>query len=269
MDYRRVRVNGLETAYVDVGDDRKRSALLIHDGSPGSDALSCWGPLIPYLSDFRIVAPDLPGAGKTSKVAFLDADFYAYIVPWVRALCEVLLLERPVLVGASVGGGLVLRSAASRAVPMSCGVSIAGPGGRYMNADGLAPIRNYEPTIEAAMKVEETLVSEPDRRAAEQRLERSRTEGHLESIRMRRLHVLPDAREGEDPYEAMLGRINVPIMLLAGSDDPLVEPGWAEAVADRIATAEHHTLARTRHLPHLEQPEDVARLIERFSNRHA
>lgn len=51
----------------------------------------------------RLIAPDLPGFGESSRAAVPSLDVYA---DWVMALCDSLALERVVIGGLSMGGYL-------------------------------------------------------------------------------------------------------------------------------------------------------------------
>jgi pimeloyl-ACP methyl ester carboxylesterase len=266
VEYRTINVRGSATAYIEAGPADAPPVVLLHDGSPGSDALSCWKSIIPQLAkDFRVLAPDLMGAGRSEKLVLLDTDFYTYSIAQVRAFCDILGAERPSMVGASLGGGIVLQIMSRRAFPVRSGTSIAGPGGRYMDQAGLTPIREYEPTPEGALAVERTLVREPEPAEVEYRLQNTLQPGHLEAFRARVIHgpaVLPPPETGDDdPHTAMLRRIDTPTLLIAGGADPLVEPGWADRVAENLSDARVAAFGDALHLPHRDHPAEIASLI--------
>ena len=87
-------------AYQDVGDGD--TLLLIH-GIAGSSAT--WRAVIPQLSKrYRVVAPDLPGHGKSAKPRG-DYSLGAFAV-WLRDLLDELGITRVTVVGHSLGGGV-------------------------------------------------------------------------------------------------------------------------------------------------------------------
>jgi pimeloyl-ACP methyl ester carboxylesterase len=61
-------------------------------------------------------------------------------------------------------------------------------------------------------------------------------------------------------YEA----IAVPVLVLAGAQDKLREPGYAEAVAARIPSARVRVYENCGHVPNLEVPEAVAHDVLTF-----
>lgn len=100
-----------EVAYAEVsgGGPLGRSVVLVH-GSP-ADAAS-WNAMLRRAEDIdagRIVMLDRPGFGHTTVPS---TDELAVHVAAIRAVINAAGLERPVLVGHSYGGPVVLRAAA-------------------------------------------------------------------------------------------------------------------------------------------------------------
>src|SRR5690606_7744752 len=110
-----------------------------------------------------------------------------------------------------------------------------------------------------------TLVRDPEPAEVEYRLQNTLAPGHLEAFRARVIHgpaVLPPPASGDDdPHTAMLRRIDTPTLLIAGGADPLVEPGWADRVAEKVPGARVAAFDGALHLPHRDHPEEVASLI--------
>jgi pimeloyl-ACP methyl ester carboxylesterase len=73
----------------------------------------------------------------------------------------------------------------------------------------------------------------------------------------------PDSTE----YEA----IDVPVLVLAGADDKLREPGYADEIGARIPDARVHVYENCGHVPNLEVPEavvtDVLAFLREIENR--
>lgn len=80
--------------------------LLLHGG--GGDA-SVWNAVVPLLPDFRVVAYDTRGHGRSDEPETFRADA---VVEDVGRVAEALGLDRPVLVGHSMGGATATRFAA-------------------------------------------------------------------------------------------------------------------------------------------------------------
>ena len=264
----RVLVNAVPTAYLEAGDPEATPLVLLHDGAFGSDSRLCWEELIPLLSgEYRVLAPDLLGHGGTAKLFFFDTDPLSQRINHIAAFCEVLGLDRPAFAGASFGGGMVLRGAADGKLPMRAGVSISGPGGLHMIPEQFAQLQDYEPSKEAAGRILEKFVAEVTDDAARRRFESSMTPGHWETLSAARLRN-PSAEAGahdfRPAYREALGGITVPILLIAGGDDPLLDKGWATEMARLIPGARAEEIAGCRHLPQLDRPAEIARLVRQF-----
>jgi pimeloyl-ACP methyl ester carboxylesterase len=103
----RVRANGAELHLLEWGRPDAPPVLLIH----GMRAHARWfTPVGPALSgDFRALSLDLRGHGDSAHTPPYGHLVYA---DDVTALCDALALERPILVGHSMGGGVAVRAAA-------------------------------------------------------------------------------------------------------------------------------------------------------------
>jgi pimeloyl-ACP methyl ester carboxylesterase len=99
-------INGLNLYYETHGDGRPM--ILLHGGL-GSGEM--FGPIIPALSaNHRVIAPDLQGHGRTADIDRpIDIRLMA---DDVAALIDHLGLEKPDVVGYSLGGGVAFMTAA-------------------------------------------------------------------------------------------------------------------------------------------------------------
>jgi pimeloyl-ACP methyl ester carboxylesterase len=70
-------------------------------------------------------------------------------------------------------------------------------------------------------------------------------------------------RPDETPYE----KIAAPTLLIAGRNDPLREPGYAEALMERIRSASLRLYDQCGHMPNLEHPERVVADVIAFFDR--
>lgn len=264
----RIAVNALPTAYLEAGDPAAPPLVLLHDGAYGSNARLCWETTIPLLAgEYRVIAPDLLGFGDSAKLFHFDLDPLTQRIRHIAAFCEVLELDRPAFVGASFGGGMVLRGAADRGLPMRAGVSISGPGGLHMIPEQFARLQDYQPSEQAARQILERFAVNITEDAAKRRFESSMTPGHWETLSAVRLrNPAADGQAGDfrPAYRRALASIDVPVLLVAGGADPLLEPGWATAMAELLPDARAEEIPGCRHLPQLDRPDVVADLVRRF-----
>src|SRR5213592_1731763 len=98
-------VNGLKLYYETHGSGRP--LILLHGGL-GSGEM--FGPILPALAErHQVIAPDLQGHGRTADIDRpIDIRFMA---DDIAALIVHLELDRPDVVGYSLGGGVALQTA--------------------------------------------------------------------------------------------------------------------------------------------------------------
>lgn len=100
------KVNGLNLYYEIHGAGRP--LVLLHGGLMSSET---FGPVLPLLAErHQVIAPDLQGHGRTADIDRpIDAGLMA---DDIAALIDHLGLEKPDIVGFSLGGGVALHTAA-------------------------------------------------------------------------------------------------------------------------------------------------------------
>jgi pimeloyl-ACP methyl ester carboxylesterase len=98
-------INGLNTYYETHGTGRP--LILLHGGLGSSEM---FGPLIPALAErHQVIAPDLQGHGRTADI---DRPIdIAVMADDIAELIDHLGVEKPDLVGYSLGGGVALQTA--------------------------------------------------------------------------------------------------------------------------------------------------------------
>ena len=123
-----VEVDGLTIHYHDVGSGHP--VILLHGGGPGANGWSNYNRNIDALAArYRLLVVDMPGYGKSSKTDML-ADPFGLRAKALLAFADTLGLERPHLIGNSLGGAVALRMALE--APQKVGkVILMGPGGGF------------------------------------------------------------------------------------------------------------------------------------------
>lgn len=263
-----VVAGGFNTRYLEAGDNAKPALVLIHDGAFGTTAELCWREVIAELSPhYHIFAPELLGWGGTDKAVFFDRSPYAARIPHIAAFAREVGLGTADYVGSSFGGSLILRAvAAGNPWGIRRGISISGSGGPYRMPSGVEALSNYTPSLEAAEKLTALIVGSTAGLAdhIRERHENSLIPGHWEALTAPRLKNPAVARAATaDDYLDRLKQTPLPLLLVAGARDPLLEPGWA----DKLAALSPNLTAVTMdagHEPNIECPGETCRLIRDF-----
>src|SRR5436190_1306623 len=120
---------------LDLGEGRPKIEVLeAGDGEPllflhGAGGIAAWEGVLPLLSErFHVQAPLLPGFGRSDGLDYLEDQFDLFLHGF--DVIEALGLERPYVVGESMGGWLAAEMAALR--PKEIGrLALAAPVGLW------------------------------------------------------------------------------------------------------------------------------------------
>ncbi len=210
-------------------------------------------------------AVDLPGHGYTDfPPETLSLDEMAH---WVDAYMEAARVERAVVVGWSMGGGVALELAmqhrarvgalvllgtigASMPMPLSLGLL-------RFHGVGELMVRLVESPAFRRELLRDTAHASFTRheRAVDRYWDAWHVRGRVRYLR-RLLRALDIA-----PLEARLGAVATPTILVHGDHDRLVPVAVAREIARKIPGAELRVLKHTGHSPHLEEPAAVRAAI--------
>lgn len=271
---RSVQHDGVTTHYTESAPGSARTLLLVHDGWFGADAHTLWWRVAEELAeDFRILAPDMLGFGRTDKAVYHDRSMYRYraahLGSFLRAVCEP--GEEIHAVGTSMGGSILLRDAVADppAVPARSIVSISGSGGPWRSAFGTQELGTYGGTVDDIRRVMDHMSDDFDGRDAviDERHANTGIRGHVECLLAGSLRgPVPSPPPAPDPWPEPLRELGVPVLVLAGRRDPLLEPDW-QTHLDDLSPLLTTRAVDTRHAPSLDHPRLVAELVREHVGR--
>jgi 2-hydroxy-6-oxonona-2,4-dienedioate hydrolase/4,5:9,10-diseco-3-hydroxy-5,9,17-trioxoandrosta-1(10),2-diene-4-oate hydrolase len=264
---RLVHVGTRDIAVTERGEGE--AVVLLHGGGPGASGMSNYARNVDALSErFRVVVPDLPGYGRSSK--HLDqADPFGDLAAAVRGLLDELGIERAHLVGNSYGGAAALRLALDtpeRVIRMV----LMGPGGigttRALPPPGLNKLLDYYrgagpsrdkieriireylvfdgSTVPAAAVEDRYLASIDPEAVANPPLRRPFGPGALRTLL--RMDFTRDRR---------LSRLATPTLVIWGAQDKVNRPSGGRLLARRLAHCDLYLAADTGHWVQWERPE--------------
>jgi pimeloyl-ACP methyl ester carboxylesterase len=254
----------VEVAYDVAGDPTDPPAVLLH--GCGLDAASVsYRYLLPELaSDRRVYALDLPGHGRSEKPSVrYTTDYFEGVLSAFR---RSLGLERPALVGVSMGGAVALSHALEREVERLVLVNSYGLGGDA----AWRPAASVGLRVPAAHRLwwSSFAASEASVRAHLRTLTGERPPAELVSDVHR---VVGDPAVGRTvrswqrsefrstglatDHSARLGELDVPTMLVHGEQDPLLPASWASRGAERLPQGEARLYEGVGHWAPREVPE--------------
>ncbi|WP_250624749.1 alpha/beta fold hydrolase [Pinirhizobacter soli] len=142
VHYKTTKVDGLDIAYREAGPSTAPTLLLLH-GFPSSSHM--FRDLIPALADkFHIVAPDLPGFGRSSMPSRSEFAYtFDHLADVISRFTEVVGLKKFGIYIFDYGSPVGLRIAVKH--PERISAIISQNGNAYVEglSDGWNPIRSY------------------------------------------------------------------------------------------------------------------------------
>ena len=248
------------------GRDRASLPLLVLGPSLGTSATTLWSACAARLTDaFDVVGWDLPGHGHNRAVPDEPVTM-ADLAAGVLRVVDDLLTERGqprgpfFYAGDSVGGAVGLQLLLD-APDRLAGAAVVCSGAR------LGPAESWAERVEAvgASGTAGLVTASAERWFAPGFLDREPERGAA------LLAALADA--DDEGYAVVcgalaafdvrgaLGRIAVPVVAIAGTDDVAAPPEGLREVADGVAHGTYVELPGVAHLAPAEAPEEVARLL--------
>ena len=267
-------VDGRRLHYLTAGDPGDPPLVLLHGGIIDAAHIS-WGELIGPLSEgARVIAPDLPGYGKSAlpEGPFGVPDH----VDAVASLLADLDLADPVVAGISMGGGVAVGlglEAPERVGRLVAVAPFALGGGlpngalswllakvQVTNHVSVALMRRSRGFLAASV---ENLCYEgnPVNAAAMARIA-AEVERPDAGAAFRRLRAAEVTRGGyRTDYSPRLGDMSVPVRLVHGQADEVIPADVSERAHERALNSELFTLEECGHLVTLERPDRTYELV--------
>jgi pimeloyl-ACP methyl ester carboxylesterase len=249
---REVQVLGHRIVYYEQGEG---PALVLAHGFSGSAPFE-WGRVFDLLAErHRVVAPQLVGflPSEQPDIAYSTDAQLAHL----SGFLTVLGLEGCTLAGESYGGWLVGAYAARAAEPGSALAHVA----RYAILAGAVGL------VRTAQAPPPALRPPPDTplwRAIVPRLPGLNPHDGANTITRERIFAASDLGRGW-PDAAALGRIASPTLLLWGEADELAPVRYGRAAAAAIPGSQLMVLPGVGHIPSLDAPRDVVRILIDFA----
>jgi len=262
MTAREVVVDGIRLHVAEAGQG---PALLLLHGLSATHAN--WEYTIPAFADrWRVVAPDLPGHGRSAKPdAPYTIDFYAGVI---RSLGRELGIDEAVVIGNSLGGQIAIEIGLAYPAWTRALVLAAPAGGfnagvqavRWVVGAGARPALLrvalpwalercvYDPSLPACGE---------RRRVLAERLASDDYPGFARAVARSLVGSLAAARQP-------LRHLTQPTLLVWGRDDRLVAVSGSRRLLREVPHARLAVLDRCGHLPMLEQPRQFNHAVSDF-----
>jgi 4,5:9,10-diseco-3-hydroxy-5,9,17-trioxoandrosta-1(10),2-diene-4-oate hydrolase len=251
-----VRVNGKDIFLAETG--KGAPVILLHGGGAGASGQSNYSRNIgPLAEHFRVIVPDMPGYGRSSK-GVDRSDPFGYLADHIRGMLDQLGIEQAHLVGNSYGGACALRLALDTPHRVDRLV-LMGPGGvgtsRRLPTAGLKNLLAYYrgdgPSMEKLRAFIRTyLVFDGD--AVPESLIESRYAASIEpevvaNPPLQRPAGLRTLWRIDFTRDPRLSSLETPTLVIWGRDDKVNKPSGAAMLGNRIPNADVIITANTGH----------------------
>jgi pimeloyl-ACP methyl ester carboxylesterase len=248
------------------GEDQKPPVIMLHGGALMG---STWRRACERLTGYRCIAPDMRGHGESDWSASADyllPDFASDLV----ALIEAFQLDRPHLVGMSLGGQTALHAVChGLAVRSLClvdvGPSLAPRGARAINEFvERVEYKNFGEALEAAAAFSPHRTR--DSLAASLRRSMRETPQGKWAWKWDPARLATRRRRSEEAWLlwGLLDRVRCPALIVRGEDSPLFTADLAERFAAALPDARVEAVRNAGHTVQTDQPERLAGLLEEF-----
>lgn len=271
---KRVMAHGIDTFYLDAGAGPP--VILLH--GLGATNASMLPTLLDLARDHRVIAPDIPGFGDSSKpVRDYHAGFFA---KWAVALLDALGLERAHFIGNSMGGRIAIE-VGLRSPERVESLVLYAPAVAFRRLRQLVPVaRMLRPELAAvpmlvprAMVVGtlERLFSKSSRVEAPWFLSAADEFLRIFATRRGRVAFFSAARQiyldhpwGDRGFWQRLAKLEPRSLFIWGDRDFLIPPGFSRHVARAVPHATSVVLDDCGHVPQFERPRTTHQLVREF-----
>jgi pimeloyl-ACP methyl ester carboxylesterase len=216
-----------------------------------------WDDLIPYLSPYtQMVLPDLRGFGHSP--ASEDVLSMELLAEDIYHLMDHLRLERAALVGHSMGGYVALAFAhlySQRLTGLALVASHADP-----DPPARREARYYTVAQIRERGILPLLEDMPPRLTRNPTVQEKVRQFIQACSPQTAIYALLGMAERADANQ-WLREINVPVLIVTGSADPLIESARIQAMLEQIPVASWVELPGIGHMPMLEAPAALARAL--------
>jgi len=244
-----VQVMGGEVFYVGrrLVPERQPPVVLLH-GAGGTHQL--WLYQVRDLPQAQTYAPDLPGHGRSQGPG---RDRIAAYGDWLVAFLDAVGVERAVLTGHSMGGGIAL-DVALRYPDRVAGLGLVATGARMRVAPALLEKLQQDP--ETATRLIADWSYGPE--ASEELVRQGRRQ-----LQQAAPGVLYGDFVACDDFDirGRLGEISAPAFVLCGTQDRMTPAKYAPALRDALPEATLHLVEGAGHMVLVEQPQAVTKAL--------
>ncbi|WP_018440918.1 alpha/beta fold hydrolase [Trinickia symbiotica] len=256
MSQRTVQVGARRIFLTEAGDGPV--VLMLHGGGPGASGVSNYSRNIEALArHFRVLVPDMPGYGKSTKGVNRD-DPFGDLATSMLAMLDALGIGRAHVIGNSLGGACALRMALERSGAIGRLV-LMGPGGvdttRGLPTPGLKRLLNYYKGTGPSLEKLTTFIRGDlvyDGRLVPQIVIQERFQASIDpevvaSPPLLGPQGIPKFKKIDFTRDPRLKSVQNPTLVLWGTEDRVNRPSGAQSLQRRMPNCDTYLFSKTGH----------------------
>lgn len=264
-DGRFADVDGLKIHYREVGGGTP--LVMLHGTGPGASGWSNFRSTVPAFPDYRVIVPDLPRYGASSKVA-ITGPRLTVLSGIIAGFLDVVGVERAHFIGNSMGGQVAMKLAIDRPDRVDRVVVIGSPPLRASSmapwpAEGIRLIEGYYrgdgPSLDKMRAIIRTLVY--DQSYATEAVIADR---YAASIDPDVIAANAGPLWDREDLEGQLGRLQAPMLLVWGQDDRAASLDIALRMVRELPNARLLLFSRCGHWAQVEHAAEFNAAVRTF-----
>lgn len=261
-----VDVDGLRIHYRETGSGSP--LVMLHGTGPGASGWSNFQLTVPaFAGDHRVIVPDLPRYGKSSKVA-IRGPRLTLLSGIIARFMDQVGAERADFIGNSMGGQVAMKLAIDQPARVRRLVAIGSPPLRASSmspspAEGIRMIEGYYkgsgPSPEKMRAIVQALVY--DQRFATEEVIQARYEASVDPEAIAANAGPPWEKEN---LEGQLERLQAPVLLIWGQDDRFAHLDIALRMVRELVNARLLVFSRCGHWAQVEHAAEFNSAVRSF-----
>jgi len=254
-----ITFNPQKQVEISVDEYGSSSPILLLHGGAGPQSVVAFAQRLANENQAHVYVPTHPGFGGTNRPDWLNS--IGALAESYVALVEQLKLNDVTVIGNSIGGWI----ASEMALRQSAAIS------RFILVDAVGIAVEGQPVTDIFQLTFDEIAQRSYYNPAAFRIDPSTmTDAQKQVMAGNRQTLAVYGGQMTDPtLRARLKAINTPTLVLWGDSDQIVTPEYGRAFAAAIPTATFQLLEHTGHLPHLETPDQVLKIVHEFADKTA
>ncbi len=236
-----------------------RPILVLHGGASQQSVL---GLATALSRQARVLVPIHPGFEGEPRPEWFDSidDLaLAYL-----DLLERLDLRDVLVIGSSLGGWIASTMALRDTARRLSGLVLIDAAGIQVEGHPVADVSTLTPAELEALSFHNPAAFRVDPASV------SPEQAAIRATNIKTLYLYDQGLNMADPkLRRRLRRVNIPVLVLWGESDGVIDPAYGRAYAQSFPNARFELIPEAGHLPQLEQPERVLKLVQEFAESSA